>query len=95
MPQVLQIIKNLATVDHEKAGKGFDLLDELCEYCLTVIAPYVKSQVELCILIGNDASINEELKAKAILFLGSLIKNKKKAILKNKLVEPIVGKLSR
>ena len=91
IPRVMKIIEALTFVDQDKAIKGFDLLDELCENASTVISSHVKSLVEMCLSIVNHQEINDELKTKAVAFIGWLAKIKKKAIVKHKLVEPIIG----
>ncbi|OXU25360.1 hypothetical protein TSAR_005639 [Trichomalopsis sarcophagae] len=93
LPRVMQIIQALTTVDQEKAAKGFELLDELCESAQSVIAPHVKNLVEMCLTIINNKDLDDDLKMKAVVFIGWLAKIKKKAIVKHKLVEPIIDTL--
>lgn len=92
MPQVIQIIQSFATIDSEKALKGFELLDGLCECAASVIAPRLKCLVEMCLFIINNPAFDDDLKINAVHFIGCLVKLKKKAIVKHKLVEPIIGK---
>lgn len=92
IPKVIQIIQALSTVNEEKAVKGFELLDELCETAPSVLSSHVKSLVEMCLSLANHKSLSNELRSKSVAFIGWLTKIKKKAIVKHKLVEPIVGK---
>lgn len=91
MPKIMQTIRELALVNQEKTVKGFELLDELCESASVIITPHLSSLIEMCISIINDRSTDEDLKKKSIVFIGWLTKTKKKAIVKQKLVEPIIG----
>ncbi|XP_058803486.1 importin-4-like [Phymastichus coffea] len=93
MPRVMQIIHSLTAINQAKAIKGFELLDELCECAATVISPHVRNLVEMCVTIANNELLEEELRTKSVIFLGWLTKVKKKAIVKHKLVEPIVDTL--
>jgi hypothetical protein len=91
IPRIMQIIQALTVINEEKAIKGFELLDELCECAPTLISSHIKSLVEMCLVIANSKSLNDDLKIKAVAFIGVLAKIKKKAIVKHKLVEPIIG----
>lgn len=93
IPQVMQVIQALSFVNPEKAVEGFELLDELCERAASVLSPHVKSLVEVCISMASNQSLDDDLKVKAMAFIGWLAKIKKKSIVKYKLVEPIIGKL--
>lgn len=92
IPKIMQMIQALTVLDQEKALKGFELFDELCEIAPAVIAPHVKSLIEMCLFIANSENLEEDLRLKAVMFVGWLAKIKKKAVIKHKLVEPIIGK---
>ncbi|KAG7189765.1 hypothetical protein KM043_017429 [Ampulex compressa] len=93
MPQVMTIIQTLAINNVDKAVEAFELLDELCENAIAVIAPHVKALVSMCLAISGNKSLDDGLRVKAVSFIGSLVRTKKKAIIKHKLVEPIIDML--
>ncbi|KAJ8668090.1 hypothetical protein QAD02_009753 [Eretmocerus hayati] len=93
IPKIIQTIHALSTTNQEKAIKGFELLDELCESASAVISPHVKALVEMCLSLATNRTLTEDLRVKAVIFIGWLAKMKKKAIVKNKLVEPIIDML--
>ncbi|KAK2578828.1 hypothetical protein KPH14_002445 [Odynerus spinipes] len=93
MPQVMATIQALTAIDEDKATTCFELLDELCENEITVIAPHVKSLINMCLAIANNKSLSDPLRVKAIGFIGWLARTKKKALVKHKLVEQIVDML--
>ncbi|XP_014209388.1 importin-4 [Copidosoma floridanum] len=93
LPRIMQIIQSLVTVNPEKAVKGFELLHELCEIAPIVVSPYIENLLEMCIVIANDRSLDEDLRKKAITFIGLIAKTKKKALVKLKLVEAIIDML--
>lgn len=94
MIQIMATILALAEVDEDKATTCFELLDELCENEITVIAPHVRALINLCLAIINNKSLSDPLRVKAISFIGWLARTKKKALVKHKLVESIISKNS-
>lgn len=92
MPQVMTIIQTLTTTNEDRANECFELLDELCENAIAVIAPHVKPLVSMCLAIAGNKSLDDALRVKAVGFIGWLVRTKKKVMIKHKLVEPILGK---
>lgn len=95
MPLIMTTIQTFTETDHFTfAIQSFELLDELCENMIVVITPHVKPLVHMCLTIIANKNIDELLKVKVISFIGWLARLKKKALVKHKLVEPIVGERS-
>lgn len=92
MPLVIATMQAFTTCNEDHATECFELLDELCENLNAVIAPHVKSLVNMCLAIATNKSLDDSLRVKAVGFIGWLARTKKKALVKHKLVEPIVGK---
>lgn len=92
MPRVMATIQALTEAHEDMAVQSFELLDELCENVIAVITPHVKSLVNMCLAIIANESLDYLIKVRAISFIGWLARIKKKALVKHKLVEPIVGK---
>ncbi|XP_014468024.1 PREDICTED: importin-4-like [Dinoponera quadriceps] len=93
MPLIVLTIQAFTTCDEERATECFELLDELCENLNAVIAPHVKPLVSMCLAIATNKSLDDSLRVKAVGFIGWLARTKKKALVKHKLVEPIVDML--
>ncbi|KAL0099728.1 hypothetical protein PUN28_019857 [Cardiocondyla obscurior] len=94
MPLVIGTIQVLSeNKDETFAIQGFDLLDELCENMIIVVTPHVKSLVHMCLTIIANKDTEDSLKVRVISFIGWLARLKKKALVKHKLVEPIVDML--
>ncbi|XP_050458039.1 importin-4-like [Cataglyphis hispanica] len=94
MPRVIATIQALTEAYLEDmAIESFELLDELCENMVAVITPHVKSLVNMCLVIIANESLDYLIKVRAISFIGWLARIKKKALVKHKLVEPIVNML--
>nr|XP_033340225.1 importin-4-like [Megalopta genalis] len=93
MPQVMATIQALTSTHEDKAIECFELIDELCENANSVIAPHIKLLVSMCLAIAGNKSLDNALRVKAVIAIGWLARTKKKAIIKHKLVEPIVDML--
>lgn len=91
MPRVISTIQAFTEYNQVYAVKSFELLDELCENVNSVITPHIKSLVNLCLTMVANKSVESGTKIKAINFIGWLARIKKKALVKHKLIEPIVG----
>lgn len=96
MPLIMATVQALSETDHDTLIKVqcFDLLDDLCENMIVVITPHVKPLVQMCLTIIANKCVDEVLKVRVICFIGWLARLKKKALVKHKLVEPIVGERS-
>jgi len=92
MPQIIKTIEIFTQCNHAYAIESFELLDELCENMISVITPHVKPLVNLCLTIVASKFAEPEMRKKAINFIGWLAKIKKKALVKDNLIAPIVSK---
>lgn len=94
MIPAMGVVQALATTNEDKAIEAMELFDELCEEAITVVGPRVKDLVSMCLTIAKNTSFGDDLRSRAISLLRTLIRTKKKTILKHKLIEPIVGTLN-
>ncbi|KAK7498967.1 hypothetical protein BaRGS_00009776 [Batillaria attramentaria] len=90
LSRVLSVIQQLAGVDEEKACEALELFDELLETEVGMIVPHLKPFLQFCLQVAGHAEHTDELRVKAMSFIASLTRLKKKTILKNHLVEPIL-----
>ncbi|XP_043465104.1 importin-4-like [Leptopilina heterotoma] len=93
MPRMLNTIVALSESHEEKAIECYELFEELCDNAVTVISPHLKNVIAMSLTIAQNKSLGSELRVKAIAVVGCLVRTKKKAIVKNKLVEPIIDTL--
>ncbi|XP_015586290.1 importin-4 [Cephus cinctus] len=93
MPQVMNTIQALIVANEYQAVEAFELLDELCENAVAVISPHIKPLIGMCLAIAGNKSLDDALRVKAVDFIGWLTRSKKKAIVKHKMVEPIIDML--
>ncbi|GFU48669.1 importin-4 [Nephila pilipes] len=90
VPNVITIIKLLANDDQVKACECLEIFDELVECEVAVLAPHLKSLIEFCLEIATTDKYGDELRIKAINIVAYLVRLKKKAIIKQKLAQPIL-----
>lgn len=90
MPRVMQIVRALCVTDEDKAIEAMELFDDLVESAVAVIVPHIKPLVEMCLEFSSNKNLGEGVRVKALSFISWLTRTKKKAIVKHKLVEPII-----
>ena len=72
VPPVIGVIKNLLGHDEEKASQAMEVFDELIESEVAVVVPHIKPIIELCLIIAAQESLEDNVRVKAISFLGRL-----------------------
>lgn len=91
LPKVLVAIKALLSQDEDQAAESMELFDVLAECEVALLVPHLRPVIQLCLDISGDKNLGETVRVKAITFLGYITRLKKKYILKNKLVVPLVS----
>ncbi|KAH8340398.1 hypothetical protein KR074_012207 [Drosophila pseudoananassae] len=89
-----QILKSL----HAFAYKGvahefqtvFDILDCMAEYTPKLLSN-VKPILDFCLEISANTQLDDSIRVQAISFIGRLVKQKKKVVTKQKLLEPVLS----
>jgi len=90
LPHIVNVIKSLLTCDEDRAIEALDIVDELIECEVSVIAPHIQHIVMFCLEITSNTELSDPLRVKSLNTIGYLIRLKKKVILKHKLVDPIL-----
>jgi len=90
LPHIVNVIKSLLSSDEDRAIEALDIVDELIESEVSVIAPHIQHIVMFCLEITSNTQLLDPLRVKALNTIGYLIRLKKKVILKHKLVDPIL-----
>lgn len=93
IPLTMNVVRALTTANQDKAVEAMELFDDLCDCAVTVISPHVKNLILMCLTIARDKSLNDDLRIKAIGVIGCLVRTKSRAIIKHKMIEPIVDVL--
>lgn len=90
VPKVLEIVQVLTTIDENKACTALEFFDELLESEVAIIVPHLKPLVHYCLQTASNKDFSDALRVKAMTFVASLIRMKKKTVLKNHLIDPIL-----
>jgi importin-4 len=93
VPYVVKALAGFAVQDSYKFIEAFDILENLADDASKLLTPHLKMLMEFCLSVGNNKDIDEGARIKAIAFIGWLVRLKKKMIIKQKLVEPIIRSL--
>ncbi|XP_055942635.1 importin-4-like [Argiope bruennichi] len=90
IPNVITVIKLIANDNQVKACECLEIFDELVESEVAVLAPHLKSLIDLCLEIAASNAYGDELRIKAVNIVAYLIRLKKKAVIKQRLAQPIL-----
>ncbi|KAH9499795.1 Importin-4 [Bulinus truncatus] len=90
VPRVLEVVQALASSDEDKACVALEFFDELLESEVAIIVPHLKPLVQYCLQIAKNKDYSDALRVKAMSFVSSLVRLKKKTVLKHHLVDPIL-----
>ncbi|CAM4721710.1 unnamed protein product [Leuciscus chuanchicus] len=90
IPKLLIALKHLIQADQDQASEAMEVLDELMESEVSIIVPHIAEIVKFCLEISADVSLSDSLRVKALSCIAGLIRLKNKAVLKHKLLQPIL-----
>ncbi|KAH8372416.1 hypothetical protein KR093_011406, partial [Drosophila rubida] len=77
--------------DEQEFSIVFDVVDSIAEYAPKLLNNNVKQLVEFCLETANNTQIDESIRIQVITFVGRVVRIKKKIIVKQKLLEPILN----
>ncbi|KAF7988730.1 hypothetical protein HCN44_001303 [Aphidius gifuensis] len=93
VPLAILTIQALIENNNDKALYSMELFYELFENAITVVSPHIKNIILMCLIVAKNTTLEDELRVKSIEVISCLARTKTRAIVKNKLVEPIVDVL--
>ncbi|KAK0087613.1 hypothetical protein PV325_000560 [Microctonus aethiopoides] len=93
IPLAMNTIQALTLTNQDKAVEAMELFDDLCDSAVSVISPHVKNLIPMCLTIAKNKTLDDDLRVKAISLIGCLTRTKTRAIVKHKMIEPIVDVL--
>ncbi|XP_013410822.1 importin-4-like [Lingula anatina] len=93
IPKVLTVVRQLIQIDEAQACEALELFDELVECEVTVMVPHVKLMVDFCLEVAANEKLGDSIRIKTLSFISWLTRLKKKALLKHKLIQPILNVL--
>ncbi|KAL1248814.1 hypothetical protein QQF64_022132 [Cirrhinus molitorella] len=90
IPKLLVALKHLIQVDQDQASEAMEVFDELMESEVSIVVPHIAEIVRFCLEISADVSLSNSIRVKALSCIAVLIRLKSKAVLKHKLLQPIL-----
>lgn len=90
IPYLIKVLRSYAVSDVDNFLQAFDVLESMADYTPKLLTPNLKLLVEFCTELALNTQLDTAVRVRGITFLGWLVRLKKKAIIKQKLVDPIV-----
>lgn len=90
MPRLMQTVRALVVTDEERAAEAMELFDDLVESAPFLIVTIIKPLVDMCLEFASNKSLGDNIRIKALNFIGWLTRTKKKAVVKHKLAQPML-----
>ncbi|KAK2855493.1 hypothetical protein Q7C36_007362 [Tachysurus vachellii] len=90
IPKLLIALKHLIQADQVQASEAMEVFDELMESEVSIVVPHITEIVHFCMEVSSDVSLDNSLRVKALSCIALLIRLKSKAVLKQKLLAPIL-----
>ncbi|XP_035512460.1 importin-4 [Morone saxatilis] len=90
IPSLIVALKHLIKADQTQASEAMEVFNELMESEVSIVVPHIADIVRFCLEVGSDTALSDSLRVKALSCIAFLIKLKSKAVLKQKLLNPIL-----
>lgn len=90
IPYIIKALEGFAVQDADSFIKAFDILENLADYTPKLLNTNLKALIDFCLGVSNQANLDDIVRVRACAFIGWLVRLKKKSIMKQKLVEPIL-----
>ncbi|KAI4900020.1 hypothetical protein NFI96_023285 [Prochilodus magdalenae] len=90
IPRLITALKHLIQADQNQASEAMEVFDELMESEVSIVVPHIAEIVHFCLEVSADISLSDSLRVKALSCIALLIRLKSKAVLKQKLLTPIL-----
>uniref|UniRef100_A0A8C9RN25 Importin 4 n=1 Tax=Scleropages formosus TaxID=113540 RepID=A0A8C9RN25_SCLFO len=81
---------SVSVLHQDQASEAMEVFDELIESEVSILVPYISEIVYFCLEVTQDTSLSDSLRVKALSCISVLIRLKSKAVLKHKLLSPIL-----
>ncbi|KAM8709540.1 hypothetical protein ACLKA7_016358 [Drosophila subpalustris] len=92
LPLIIKMVYAFAQKgDDEQFSIVFDVIDTIAEYVPKLLNNNVKPLVEFCLATASNQQVDESIRVQVVSFLGRIVRIKKKVLVKQKLLEPILG----
>lgn len=91
VPYIVKALVSFAHLDDsDQFIEAFDILECLADDAPKLLTPHIKLLIDFCLEMSKNRELDDAIRVKTITYIGWLVRLKKKLILKQKLVEPIL-----
>lgn len=92
VPYVVKLLVALKN-DGEKFIDAFEILENMVDHTPKLLTNHITLLIEFCLELSRNKDLDEGVRVKCVTYIGYIVRIKKKIILKQKLVEPIIATL--
>uniref|UniRef100_A0A8C3ITC4 Importin 4 n=1 Tax=Chrysemys picta bellii TaxID=8478 RepID=A0A8C3ITC4_CHRPI len=93
VPKIISAVRQLIPVNEVHASEAMEVFDELMESEVLVIVQHLSDVVGFCLEVASNRALGDALRVKALSTLSFLIKLRGKAVLKQRLLPPVLDAL--
>ncbi|XP_043351877.1 importin-4 isoform X5 [Dermochelys coriacea] len=93
VPKIISAVRQLISVNEVHASEAMEVFDELMESEVSVIVQHLSDVVGFCLEVASNQVLGDALRVKALSTLSFLIKLRGKAMLKQRLLPPVLDAL--
>ncbi|XP_022173439.1 importin-4-like [Myzus persicae] len=90
VPRVLEAILALSTTNPEHACDCYEFLGSMCEFSIQALIPHLKPIVQVSAQLAGNKNIDETLRCNGINLISTIIRSKKKVLVKLNLLNPVI-----
>lgn len=93
VPRLITAVQALIPVDEAKACEALEALDELLESEVPIITSHLSEVLTFCLEVAKNVALGDAIRVRILCCLTFLVKVKSKALLKNRLLPPLLHTL--
>ncbi|XP_008067925.1 importin-4 isoform X2 [Carlito syrichta] len=93
VPKLIVAVQALIPIDEAKACEALEALDELLESEVPIITPHLSEVLTFCLEVAKNVVLGNAIRVRILCCLTFLVKVKSKALLKNRLLSPLLHAL--
>lgn len=91
IPLIIKSLQAFAVQpDVDQFVRAFDILESMADYTPKLLTTNIKLLLDFCLEASNNAQLDSAVRVKTVAYIGWLVRLKKKVIIKQKLIEPII-----
>ncbi|XP_032121521.1 importin-4 isoform X2 [Sapajus apella] len=93
VPKLIVAVQTLIPIDEAKACEALEALDELLESEVPIITPHLSEVLTFCLEVARNVALGNAIRVRILCSITFLVKVKSKALLKNRLLPPLLHTL--